>query len=469
MVQLRRSVARILAFVPILLLLYLATADAQTKRIKPAAEHTVFKCKVLVNPATGATIPNALIETYGGRVLRVGKAGDWPIPEGVKVVDYGDKYVIPGLIDTHGHLYGGVAVRQTTSPFIPILYLASGVTTVRAPGSMDPGGDVAMRARINAGLHPGPRFYLAGEYIEMAPVTVAWMNPVATPEEARLKVDHLASMGMDAIKMYANMSGEVMQATIEAAHEHGLKAIAHIGAVTYTQAMDMGIDELFHGALAFPDAMPPGLKQSDSASWSKATGEMDLSQPAVQEVFRRAVAQKVVFTPTAVVLETMERNAMQKHHMEEQKRFYAQPAWEAIEKLDRATEPPRFGSPAEMAKSREFIRRAHDAGCLLTTGTDLVMPTILPGYSLYREMEIFAEAGLKPMDILKAATANGAFALGHSDQIGTVEAGKFADFVVLNANPLENISNVRSVYRVVKGGVVYEPEALLKLVVGKVY
>jgi imidazolonepropionase-like amidohydrolase len=122
-----------------------------------------------------------------------------------------------------------------------------------------------------------------------------------------------------------------------------------------------------------------------------------------------------------------------------------------------------------MAKAKEFIRRAYDAGCILTTGTDLVMPTVLPGYSLYREMEIFAEAGLKPMDILKAATINGAFAIGRTDQLGTVEPGKLADFVVLDANPAEDISNVRSVYRVVKGGVIYDPEALRKSVVGKIY
>lgn len=469
MSQVRVSFRRVLVLVPVLVLFYLLSAQAQTKRIKPPAEHLVFKAKVLINPENGTSIPNAVIETYGGRILRVGPASSFPVPQGVKVVDYSDKYVIPGLIDTHGHLYGGVAVRQTTSPLIPIFYLAAGVTTVRAPGSMDPGGDLAMRERINSGLHPGPRYYLAGEYVEMAPVTVAWMNPVGTPEEARLKVDHWAAMGVDAIKMYANMSGDIMQAAIEAAHEHGLKAIAHIGAVTYKQAMDMGIDELFHGSLAFPDAMPPGLKQTDSQSWTKAVGEMDLAQPKVQEVFRQAAAQKVVLTPTAVVLETMEANAMQKHHMDEQKKYYAQPAWDVIEKLDKSTEPPKFGTPAEMAKSREFIRRAYEANCILTTGTDLVMPTILPGFSLYREMEIFAEAGMKPMDILKAATINGAFAIGHTDQLGTVTPGKFADFVVLNADPVQNISNVRSVFRVVKGGVIYEPEALLKPLVGKVY
>jgi imidazolonepropionase-like amidohydrolase len=463
-----RSVFWFGLLLPIIVLLCTQAGYAQSNRIKPAAEHLIFRCKVLINPATGATIRDALIETNDGRILRVGKQGDFAIPAGAHLVDYRDKYIIPGLIDTHGHLYGGLTVRMTTSPYFPVLYLASGVTTVRAPGSMDPGGDMAMKQRIDSGAYPGPRYFLSGEYLEMAPVSVRWMNPVSTPEEARLKIDHLAAMGMDSIKIYANMSGEVMQASIEAAHEHGLKAIAHIGAVTSKQAMDMGIDELFHGAIAFPDAMPPGLKQTDIVSWTKAMGDMDLSQPSAQQVFQQAAAQKVVLTPTAVLLEVTERGAMQRHHMEEQKRFYAPAAWEEIEKIDKSTEPVRYGRPAEVAKVREFIRRAHDAGCVLSTGTDLVKTTVLPGYSLYREMEIFAEAGLKPTEILKAATINGAFAIGRTDQVGTVEPGKLADFVVLNADPTENISNVRSVFRVVKGGVVYDPEVLHKSLEGKI-
>jgi imidazolonepropionase-like amidohydrolase len=122
----------------------------------------------------------------------------------------------------------------------------------------------------------------------------------------------------------------------------------------------------------------------------------------------------------------------------------------------------------ELRKNKEFIRRAYDAGCLLSTGTDYVVLTMLPGWSLWREMEIFAEAGLPPMDVLKAATWTGAYAIGRTDQLGTVEPGKCADFVVLSANPLENISNVRQVHRVVKAGIVYDREQLLKPLVGKV-
>ncbi len=117
--------------------------------------------------------------------------------------------------------------------------------------------------------------------------------------------------------------------------------------------------------------------------------------------------------------------------------------------------------------NKKFIKLALDAGCILTIGTDQVGFGLLPGYSLWREMEIFAEAGINPMNILKAATINGAFAIGRSDLLGSLEGGKLADFVVLEANPLEKISHVRKVFRVIKDGIIYEPETLLKPLEGK--
>lgn len=461
----RRSLIVLLCFMASVLL-----AGAQTKRIKTPAEHLIFKCKALINPATGTILENSFIETNGGRILRTGKAAELTGSETAKVVDYGDKYVIPGLIDTHGHLYGGVTVRYTTSPLIPIFFLAAGVTSIGDPGSMDPGGDLAMRNRIDSGLYAGPRYFLAGEYLEMAPVTVGWMSPLATPEEARLKVDHSAAEGISAIKIYANMSGDVMQAAVDEAHEHGLRVWAHIGAVTYKQAISMGVDQLYHGVLAMSDTRSPSITQRDFAAWTDATSALDLSKPEILDMLRQVAAQKVVLTPTTVVLDSLLPGKMEEHHMEEQKKYYAPQAWDMLVKYSHQFPGIKEEQlRSNIAKNIEFVRRAHDAGCILSTGTDLVIPAILPGVSLWREMELFSESGLAPMEILKAATVNGAYALGRSDQLGTVEAGKLADFVVLDRNPLENINNVRSVSRVVKGGVIYDPQELLKPLEGKLY
>jgi imidazolonepropionase-like amidohydrolase len=437
---------------------------AQTRRIKPPDEHQVFTCKRLINPQTGAIIEDAAIEVNGGRVLRVGKRSEIGLPEGAKLVDYGDKYVIPGLIDTHGHLYGGVTYRQTTHPAIPNFYLAAGVTSIGAPGSMDPGGDLAMRNRINSGLWAGPRYYLAGEYLEMAPVTVGWMNPLSTPEEARLKVDRWAAEGGTMIKIYAQMHGDVLKAAIDEAHEHGMRVVAHIGAVTYKEAIEMGVDELFHGVLAMSDTRPKGVDQRDFDKWGQETAELNLNDPEIQIVFKMAAESRVVLCPTAVVMEPLDDA---KDHLDEQRKYYTPEAWQGLHDISKKFERPF--SNATMEKQKQFIKMASDAHCLLSTGTDLVIFFMLPGYSLWREMDIFAEAGLTPIQILRAATINGAYALGRTDQLGTVEPGKLADFVVLDADPTIDIHNVRKVSRVVKGGTVYDPEQLRKPWVGRIF
>ena len=455
--------------------LFLTGADAPAKRIKPAAEHLFFRCKLLINPSSGEATPDALIETDGGKILRVAKASQFSLPADAKVVDFGDRYIIPGLIDTHGHLYARLHLKSLrwvkTDARLPIFYLAAGVTAIGDPGSMDGTADIDLRNRIDSGQLPGPRYFLAGEYIDMPPLMVRWMKGVQTPEEARAKVDQWAALGATAIKIYAGAHGEVLRAAIDEAHEHSMRVWAHVGAVTFQEAIDMGVDQLFHGAPVMPDTRRPGIAQNNWTEWAKGTAALDLSHPKIQMLFRTAAERKVVLTPTAAVSELAEPGDYQKHHMDEQKRFYAPAAWQAIEEQRKGPAPSWFPAEymaEEVKKNKEFIRRAHAAGCLLSTGTDYVVLTMLPGWSLWREMELFAEAGLPPMDILKAATWNGAYAIGRTDQLGSVEPGKLADFVILRANPLDNISNVRQVHRVVKGGVIYDPEQLLKPLVGKV-
>ncbi|MGI8745515.1 MAG: amidohydrolase family protein [Bryobacteraceae bacterium] len=441
-----------------------APASAQTKRIRPPSEPLLIKCKLLINPADGTTIPDAAIQVNNGKILRAGRAADFPALPGYRAIDFSTKYIIPGLVDLHAHMYGGVQFRSTTNENGPILLLAAGVTTACGPGSMDPGGDLAMRNRIDSGFWIGPRYFLAGEYLEMDPVTVRWMNPLFTPEEARLKIDHWATEGISAIKLYARMNGEIMRVAVDHAHEHGLRVMAHVGATTYKDAIEMGVDELFHGVLALPDAYPPDLDPKDTARREQITESLDFSQPKFQEIFRLAAERKVVLTPTAVVREPL---LMDKQHMQEQKRFFAPSTWERILKV--ADQPVSPAVTTIMDKQRQFINAAYKAGCMLGTGTDYVVWRLLHGYSLWREMDIFAEAGLPPMAILKAATFNGAYAIGRTDQLGSVDAGKLADFVVLDANPLDNIGNVRSVHRVVKNGIIYDPEELRKMVDGKIY
>jgi imidazolonepropionase-like amidohydrolase len=434
--------------------------------------HAYFKFRLAINPSDRRTIPDAVVEVAGGRILAVGGAVEVPIPPGANVVDFGDKYVIPGLVDTHGHLYTRTGREwRKTNHLLPAFYLAAGVTTVGTPGSMDFAGDVALRDKIDSGEIPGPRFFLAGEYIQMTPKVIPWIKTLETADEARALVDDAARHGATAIKLYDHVQGDVMRAAIARAHDRSMRVWAHVGSVTYQEAIDMGVDQIFHGVLDMPDGRKPGVAETDYAARMRETGKIDLEARSIQKMFRAAASRRVVLTPTAVVAEARWAGEVKGHRMEEQERFYTPESWKSVQRYIKGPLPAGYSaedSARERAKNQEFIRLAHQSGCLLSTGTDYVLLTTLPGWSLWRETEIFAEAGLPPMDILKAATWNGAYALGRTDQLGSLEPGKMADFVILDANPLEDIANLRRVHRVVKAGIIYDREALLRPLVGKV-
>ncbi|MFN7948794.1 MAG: amidohydrolase family protein [Blastocatellia bacterium] len=432
---------------------------------------TYFKCRLLINPATGQTIDNAVVEVSGGKILRIGQ---FTPPASASVVDVSDKYIIPGLIDTHAHLYTNLTFGHSTNEALPFLFLANGVTSILSPGSGNPEGDIALKNRIDSGRAIGPRIFLAGEYIDMEPLRVPWMEAVRSEAEAKAKLDYWFARGATAVKVYTGAKGDILRAVIQHAHLRGAKVNGHLEDTSWAEAIAMGIDVLHHGIYSFPELMPAGIPAQaigminfappEYDKYYQAIVDVDLNAPEVQSVFAAAAAAKVVFVPTVVALTPPDAV---KDRMSEQQPFYAAEAWKKVE--GRFNAEKRKYAVLLAQKNIEFVRAAHKAGVMLAIGTDLTNLQILPGWSLYREMELFAEAGMKPMDVLKAATYNGAWALGRADWIGSLEAGKAADFVILNASPLDNISNVRAVHRVVKGGVIHNPEEVLKSVKGRIH
>lgn len=445
---------------------------AQTDQTKVDFRYFV-KAKLVINPANEQTVENAVIEVSSGKILRIGKSSEIKIPAEAKVFDYSDKFIIPGLIDTHAHLYTNLIFGHSTNPALPPLFLACGVTSILSPGSGDPEGDLALKNRIDAGRASGPRIFLSGEYLDMEPLRVPWMDAVKSEREARAKLDLWFSRGASHVKVYTGMKGDLFRSVIAHAHLRGARVSGHLEDTSWLEAVEMGVDVLHHGIYSFPEIMPPGIPPqaigminfapAEYDKFYQAIVDADLKAPKIQAVFKAAAA-KTVFVPTVVALEPPDAA---KDFMAEQKDFYAPDAWQRVE--TRFTAEKRKYAVLLTRKNVEFVREANRAGVMLATGTDLTNLQILPGFSLWREMEIFAEAGMKPMEVLKAATYNGAWAIGRSDHIGSLETGKAADFVVLNRNPLENIGNVRQVFRTVKNGTIYVPEEVLKSLKGRIH
>ncbi len=229
----------------------------------------------------------------GGKILEVGAAAENPIAPGAKVIEFGDKFIIPGLVDTHGHLYTrtGRAWRKTNA-LLPAFYLAAGVTAVGNPGSMDFAGDVALRDRINSGQLPGPRFFLAGEYIQMPPKLVPWMKMIETADQARGARRRCGESGCDGHQDLQSYTRRCLAAAIERAHERSMRVWAHVGAVSFQRAIDMGVDQLFHGVLVMPDGQKPGTPVDDFNERIRGAGQLDLAAPGIQAMFRSAARGK---------------------------------------------------------------------------------------------------------------------------------------------------------------------------------
>lgn len=440
----------------------------------PQKSHYFVKAKLVINPADGKTWENAVMEISGGKILRLGPSSGLKIPPDAQVYDFSGKFIIPGLIDTHAHLYTNLLFGHSTNPALPPLFLAGGVTSLLAPGSGDPEGDIALKNRVDSGRVAGPRMFLAGEYIDMKPLNVPWMEAVETEAEARAKLDMWFTRGATAVKVYTGMRGDMLRAVISYAHLRGYKVNGHLERATWADAIAMGVDALHHGVYSFPEIMPPDIPPQtigminfappEFDKYYQAIVDADLNAPKIQAVFKAAADAKVVFVPTVVALEPPDAA---KDFMAAQQPFYAPDAWKRVEQRFNA-EKKKYALLLTQ-KNVEFVRAAHRAGVMLSTGTDMTNLQMLPAYSLYREMEIFAEAGLKPMEVLQAATYNGAWAIGRTDLIGSLEPGKAADFVILNANPLDNISHIRQVFRVAKNGVIYTPEDLTKPLKGRIH
>jgi hypothetical protein len=434
-----------------------------SKRNHPEPRQLTLLCKRLINPVDKTVIEDGFIEITNGKILKIGRIEPGYSPKG-ELLDYSGKTIIPGLVETHGHLYGGGLMdRHYTNDRLASLYLAAGVTTARCPGSMEPDSDLALRARIDSGRFTGPRLFLSGEYIDMEPAMINWFDTSKTPEEARLKIDHWIGQGATSVKIYARMHGEILAAAIQHGHDHGVKVIAHVGAVSFREAIEMGIDELFHGVICCPETWPADMKAVDYKRIFEYVPTLNLAETDVPAMLRLAAEAGVIITPTTAVIQPLD---LESRTQRDQKKFYAP---DAYEKLVSGDQLPGFPDLTPLYKKQiEFIHMAYEVGCTLSTGTDITNYLKLPGFSLYDELEIFSLAGVPNMDILKAATYNGACAIGRSDLFGSLAPGKLADLVVLNEDPLVQISNTREVHRVIKSGVVYDPQTIYEPLIGKI-
>lgn len=446
--------------------------SAATRRFVAVAEPVVAITNVTVIDGTGAeAAPSQTVVIADGRIAAVGPAASTAVPAGARTIDGTGQTLIPGLVGMHDHLfYMAVGGRNVNAQFTSTrLYLAGGVTTVRTTGANSAYADIKAKADVDAGRMPGPRIHLTAPYLTGHGMNGDAVMAVAdSPEQARRFVDYWADEGATWLKAYTDISRENLGAAIEAAHRRGLKVTGHLCSVSYREAVALGIDNLEHGLFTSSDFAPGrGPDQCPLDQFMRA-GAAERGGELWDDVIKTMIDAKVAMTGTLAVIElfvpgrpTADPRALEAMAPEVREAYLAQ-----RKMIDNTGQ----GIPEVMFQNALAFEKAfHDAGGLLAAGVD---PTgiggALPGYGDQRNYELFIEAGFTPGEAIQVMTLNGARILGVDGELGSIEAGKLADLVLVAGELTSNPAAINAPRYVFKDGVGYDPAPLIASVKGRV-
>jgi imidazolonepropionase-like amidohydrolase len=405
---------------------------------------------VTVIDTSGAAQPRrATLLLTGGVITAVGEPGEVQVPEGIVTVDGTGKYLIPGLVDMHMHL------SFVTELALP-LFIANGVTRV-----CDMGGDLEQidrwREEIDRGERRGPRITRAGPVLD-GPRTEEgkYRITVNSPEEGRRAVQDLKKRGVDFIKVYHFLSRDSYFAIADEAKKQRLPFAGHIpNGISAREASDAGQRSLEHTTVLLQSTMSLGKKDGRTSKEMTAQAFDTLLGPEGAEWFKTMAKNGTWHTPTLVVARSFLLRSELADASDERRRYVApltKEHWEMNNPV------PKNVSPADMADRRqalqrmfEVVRTMRKAGVLMLAGTDPPTRDVFPGFSLHDELGLLVDAGLTPLEAIQSATLNPAKCLGISDRFGTIEKGKVADLVLLEADPLADIRNTKKIAGVIAG------------------
>ena len=441
----------------------------------------------VVDTTGGPTRHGMTLIVSGGRITSLGKTESTPLPRKSRVVDASGKFVIPGLWDMHAHTLLTHTVGDSTvdihEVFFP-LFVANGVTGVR-----DMNGSIEVlhrvRAQMKAGLLRGPRLVAAGRLIDGE----EWFFgsiAVATREDGRAAVRKLADAEVDFIKIGGMTPREAYFGVVEAAKGFGLPLTGHVPfEITAKEASAAGQKSIEHldGVLRGCSSSEPEVGQKAEALMEEAkvtfsdawlarvraeAGALNAQDAELCAALIAQFAANRTWQVPTLVFKRATAFLDDPSFVEDPRTAYIPSylidTWGPDNVLTGMYTAEDFANGKRVFdRHLELVGEMHRAGVPLMTGTDLVVPFIFPGSSVHDELELFVRSGLSPMEALQTATQNPARYLGLQDVLGTIETGKIADLLFLNADPLEDIRNTKEVWAVVLNGELLDTEAITSI------
>lgn len=444
------------------------SSQVRDRYVRVSAPAYVIRNVTLIDGTGRAPLTNQSVVVEEGVITQVGAQVD--IPPDAELLNLSDHTLIPGMFGLHDHLYytaaGGRGAQLSFSG--PRLYLGAGVTTVRTTGSRAPYAELNLKAEIARGRIPGPRIHITAPYITGGEGNTT-MTLLDSPEQARRFVAYWGEEGATWLKAYTNIRRAEMAAAIQEAHARGMKVTGHLCSISFTEAVELGIDNIEHGLLTNSDYSPE--KQPDECPRNNiaAAAAVDVGGPEVAATFRKMINAGVAMTSTLAVYElfvpnrpTKDPRALEAMSDDVREVYLAE-----RDRIDRSTSA--FVTLDMLHKAMVYERRFVEMGGLLAAGVD---PTgnggALPGYGDQRNVELLAEAGFPIEEVVRIVSLNGAKILGVDESLGSIEVGKVADMVLLRGDLTLSPAVIRNTETVFKDGVGYDSRTLLQEVRGQV-
>ena len=413
---------------------------------------------------TGYEVPpihHAAILIEGNTIVAAAPASEVKIPADAQVIDTSGRTMMPGLIETHAHLItlghgnyatwfpwiaahgGDQKLRQVMETAAKELLWAGVTTAVDLGAPLQPSLDI--RDRINKGQAVGPHLLMSGPWIsrgQTGPMQEGFGGVnVATPDAAAAQVEKLAAAGVDTIKAHAGLTAGDYKAIVKAAHAHGLKVQAHVYAEGDTRnALEAGIDILTHVGSA-------GTAPPYSAELIRDI--VNAGRPVVVTAAHRSW----IYPDTAAFPERLQNPVL--------KELYPPDIYDEVQNSLKTWWTLGYfaRTDREMFYRERGVKQFIESGAVMGMGTDSGTPMNFHSEALWREIKVHVDMGMTPTHAIGAATRVNAQIIGKSRETGTLEAGKHADIIVVEGNPLFDIVALSRVAIVMKDGVVYKGAA----------